>query len=71
VGSCWGKQVCIFPVERNHMGIEARSGKGHAAHLGYHQYHIGGGVSSLFPCRCLKTGHMLMTNLCVRMMYDC
>jgi hypothetical protein len=53
------------------MGIEARSGKGHAAHLGYHQYHIGGGVSSLFPCRCLKTGHMLMTNLCVRMMYDC
>jgi hypothetical protein len=35
-----------------------RSGKGHAAHLGYHQYHrsqvTDGGVT-LIPCRCLKT----------------
>jgi len=23
MGSCWGKQRCIFPAERNHMGIGA------------------------------------------------
>jgi hypothetical protein len=23
VGSCWGKQRCIFPAERNHVGIGA------------------------------------------------
>jgi hypothetical protein len=23
VSSCWGKQKCIFPAERNHVGIGA------------------------------------------------
>ena len=23
VSSCWGKQRCIFPAERNHVGIGA------------------------------------------------
>ena len=41
VGSCWGKQRCISPAERNHVGIVRRSGKEPAAHLAHHQHHTG------------------------------
>jgi len=55
VGSCWGKQRCIFPAERNHVGIGAvEKNMLLILHIISTTQVTGGGIT-LKSCRCLKT----------------
>ena len=55
VSSCWGKQKCINPAERNHVGIGAVE-KNMLLILDVISItHVTGEGISLIPCRCLKT----------------
>jgi hypothetical protein len=54
VGSCWGKQRCIFLAESNYMGIDAVAKDMLILDIiSITQVTSGGGT--LIPCRCLKT----------------
>jgi hypothetical protein len=55
VNSCWGKQKCIYPVERNHVGIGAVE-KNMLLILDVISItQVTGEGISLIPCRCLTT----------------
>jgi len=55
VSSCWGKQRCMFPAERNHVGIGAVE-KDMLLILDIISItQVACGEITLIPCRCLKT----------------
>ena len=52
---CWGKQRCIFPAQRKHVGIDAVE-KDMLLILDIISFtQVTGGGITLIPSRCLKT----------------
>jgi hypothetical protein len=51
----WGKQRCVFPAERNHVGIGAVVKKMLLILDIISITQVTGGGITLIPCRCLKT----------------